>query len=96
VRSYLRYWLSLHDVEKFFAERGRAADHTTIGVGSNVTVRNLKQRLRRQLKPTNKSWRVDETYIRMQGHWCYPIGRSTPRVTPPRSAAIERSLVPHR
>ena len=24
-----------------------------------------------QLKPTNKSWRVDETYIRVQGRWCY-------------------------
>jgi transposase, IS6 family len=31
----------------------------------------LEQRLRRQLKPTNKSWRVDETYIRVQGRWCY-------------------------
>jgi transposase-like protein len=28
-------------------------------------------RLRRRLKPTNKSWRVDETYIRVQGRWCY-------------------------
>jgi transposase-like protein len=28
-------------------------------------------RLRRHLKPTNKSWRVDETYIRVQGRWCY-------------------------
>jgi transposase, IS6 family len=31
----------------------------------------LEQRLRRQLKPTNKFWRVDETYIRVQGRWCY-------------------------
>jgi IS6 family transposase len=31
----------------------------------------LEQRLRRHLKPTNKSWRVDETYIRVQGRWCY-------------------------
>ena len=31
----------------------------------------LEQRLRPQLKPTNKSWRVDETYIRVQGRWCY-------------------------
>jgi transposase-like protein len=25
----------------------------------------------RRLKPTNKSWRVDETYIRVKGRWCY-------------------------
>jgi transposase-like protein len=31
----------------------------------------LEQRLRRHLKPTNKSWRVDETYIRVKGAWCY-------------------------
>ena len=31
----------------------------------------LEQRLRRQLRPTNKSWRVDETHIRVQGRWCY-------------------------
>ena len=31
----------------------------------------LGQRLRRHLKPTNKSWRVDETYVRVKGRWCY-------------------------
>jgi DDE superfamily endonuclease len=41
------------------------------GVGCNDTVPKLEQRLRRRLKPTNKSWRVDETYIRVQGSWCY-------------------------
>jgi IS6 family transposase len=27
--------------------------------------------MRRDLKPTNKSWRVDETYISVQVRWCY-------------------------
>jgi transposase-like protein len=31
----------------------------------------LEQRIRRYPKPTNKSWRVDETYVRVQGRWCY-------------------------
>jgi hypothetical protein len=31
----------------------------------------LEQRLRQHLKPTNKSWRVDETYVRVRGRWCY-------------------------
>ena len=30
-----------------------------------------EQRLHRHLKPTNKSWCVDETYIRVRGTWCY-------------------------
>jgi len=31
----------------------------------------LEARTLRHLKPTNKSWRVDETYVRVQGRWCY-------------------------
>jgi transposase InsO family protein len=31
----------------------------------------LEQRLRRYRKATNKSWRVDETYVRVKGRWCY-------------------------
>ncbi len=31
----------------------------------------LDHRLRRRLKPTNKSWRVDEIYIKVKGRWCY-------------------------
>ena len=27
--------------------------------------------MRSRLKPTNDSWRVDETYIRVKGKWCY-------------------------
>src|SRR6202021_135177 len=71
VRWYLRYSLSLRDVEELFAEGGLAADHTTIWRWVQRYGPKLEQRLRRHLKPTNKSWRVDETYIRVQGHWCY-------------------------
>src|SRR3984957_20006498 len=41
------------------------------GDGCNVTVLNSEGDCVRQLKPTNKSWRIDETYIRVQGRWCY-------------------------
>ena len=71
VRWYLRYSLSLRDVEELFAERGLEADHTTIWRWVQRYGPELDQRLRRHLKPTNKSWRVDETYIRVQGAWCY-------------------------
>ena len=30
-----------------------------------------ERRLRRHLKPTNDSWRVDETYVRVKGKWVY-------------------------
>jgi IS6 family transposase len=68
---YLRYSLSLRDVEELFAERGMEAHHTSIWRWVQCYGPELEQRLRRQLKPTNKSWRVDETYIRVKGRWCY-------------------------
>jgi IS6 family transposase len=71
VRWYLRYSLSLRDVEELLAERGLEVDHTTIWRWVQRYGPELEQRLRRHLKPTNKSWRVDETYIRVKGRWCY-------------------------
>src|SRR6202049_1720158 len=71
VRWYLRYSLSLRDVEELLEERGLEADHTTVWRWVQRYSPELEQRLRRYLKPTNKSWRVDETYVRVKGHWCY-------------------------
>ena len=71
VRWYLRYSLSLRDVEELLEERCLEADHTTVWRWVQRYGPELQQRLRRHLKPTNKSWRVDETYIRVKGHWCY-------------------------
>jgi transposase, IS6 family len=31
----------------------------------------LNERIRRELKPTNGSWRADETYVRVAGRWTY-------------------------
>ena len=71
VRWYLRYSLSLRDVEELLEERGLKADHTTVWRWVQRYTPELEQRLRRYLKPTNKSWRVDETYVRVKGRWCY-------------------------
>jgi transposase, IS6 family len=71
VRWYLRYSLSLRDVEELLEERGLKADHTTVWRWVQCYAPKLEQRLRRYLKPTNKSWRVDETYVRVKGRWCY-------------------------
>ena len=52
-------------------ERGLGADHTTVWRWVQRYGPEMEQRMRRHLKPTNKSWRVDETYIRVKGRWCY-------------------------
>src|SRR5664280_1119213 len=71
VRWYLRYSLSLRDVEELLEERGLSIDHTTVWRWVQYYGPELEQRLRQHLNPTNKSWRVDETYVRVKGRWCY-------------------------
>jgi len=71
VRWYLRDSLSLRDVEELLAKRGLNVDHTTICRWVQYYGPELEQRLRLHLKPTNKSWRVDETYVCVKGRWCY-------------------------
>ncbi len=71
VRWYPRYSLSLRDVEALLEERGLAADRTTVWRWVERYGPELEQRMRRRLKPSNKSWRVDETYLKSKGRWCY-------------------------
>ena len=70
MRWYLRYSRSLRDVEEL-EECGLNVDHTTVWRWVQYYGPELEQRLRRYRKATNKSWRVDETYVRVKGRWCY-------------------------
>ena len=54
---YLRFSLSYRDVEELLAERGLPADHVTVWRWVQRYGPEMEQRLRRQLKPTNDSWR---------------------------------------
>ena len=68
---YLRFSLSYRNVEELLTERGLPADHTTIWRWVQCYAPELNKRCRRELKPTNRSWRVDETYVRVAGRWAY-------------------------
>ena len=71
VRWYLRYCLTLRDLEEIMAERGLRVDHSTIGRWVLRYAPELNKRIRRELRPPNRSWRVDETYVRVAGRWTY-------------------------
>jgi transposase, IS6 family len=68
---YLRFSLSYRDVEELLAERGIAVDHVTLWRWVQKYAPELEKRLRKRLKTTNDSWRVDETYVRVKGQWRY-------------------------
>ena len=71
VRWYLRYSLSYRDVQELLVERGLEIDHTTVWRWVQHYAPELEERTRPHLKSTNKSWRVDETYVRIKGRWFY-------------------------
>jgi len=71
VRRYLRYALSLRNLEEIMAERNVEVDHVTIWRWIQCYAPELSRRCRHELRKTNGSWRVDETYLRVAGKWTY-------------------------
>lgn len=71
LRWYLRYSLSYRDLEEMMAERGLSIDHTTIYRWVQCYAPTFERKCRAKLKPTNDSWRVDETYVKVKGEWMY-------------------------
>ena len=71
VRWYLRYCLTLRDLEEMMAERGIEIDHSTIGRWVLRYAPELHKRIRRDTRSPNRSWRVDETDVRVAGRWTY-------------------------
>jgi len=74
VRWYCRYGLSYRDVEEMLTERGVPVDHSTVYRWVQRYGPELDQRTRwyRQVGDWRaQSWRVDETYLRIGGRWCY-------------------------
>jgi IS6 family transposase len=71
VRWYLRYNLSFRNLVEMMEERGLSIAHTTIMRWVHQYGPQLDKRIRRHLKQTNDSWRVDETYIKVNGEWKY-------------------------
>jgi transposase-like protein len=71
VRWYLRYKLSLRDLVEMMAERGLSLVHTTIMRWVKCFTPEFVKRWNRFGIPTGRSWRVDETYLKVRGKWVY-------------------------
>src|SRR5215467_11052051 len=67
VRWYLRYPLAYEPVAELLAERGVAVHPTCIWRWVQTFAPELNKRCRPHLKTTNKSYRPDETYIKVKG-----------------------------
>ena len=71
VRWYLRYKLSFRDLVEMMAERGLSLAHTTIMRWVQRYVPEFEKRWNRFARQVGGSWRVDETYVKIKGHWVY-------------------------
>lgn len=71
VRWYVAYPLSLRHIEEVVAERGICVDHSTVHRWALKLLPVLEKAFYRDKRPVGKSWRMDETYIRVNGEWRY-------------------------
>jgi transposase-like protein len=72
VRWYCKYGIGYRELEEMMAERGVEVDHTTLYRWVQSYAPELQKRLKWYYKRSlNNSWRVDETYIKVKGKWCY-------------------------
>ena len=71
VRWYLRYALSYRDIEELLVERGIVVDHVTV----YRWVQRFTPLFIAAARPCRHSpgngWFVDETYVKIAGHWQY-------------------------
>src|ERR1051326_4777458 len=71
VRWYLRFSLSLRNVEGMMAERGLMVDHTTVWRWCQKYGPMIYHRLRGKLKYTTTTRHMDETDVRIAARWMY-------------------------
>src|SRR4051794_35786313 len=68
----LRYKLSLRDLAEMFLERGFEFTHETVREWEERFAPLITQQLRsRRRGKAGKSWYADETYVKVNGKWCY-------------------------
>ena len=69
----LRFSLSYRDVEELLAISGVMVDHVTIQRGVYKFTPLMEGTFRKRKRQIGKSWKMDETYIKMKGEWMYFI-----------------------
>jgi putative transposase len=68
---YDRYGVSYLDLEEILAEREVQVDHATLNPWVVKYATAIASEAQKRKVPTSSSWRLDETYVKVRGEWCY-------------------------
>ena len=71
IRWYAAYPLSYRHLEEMMQERGMTVDHSSINRWAIRFLPLLEKAFRKHKHAVGTSWRMDETYIRVNGAWKY-------------------------
>ena len=71
IRWYAAYPLSYRHLEEMMQERGVVVDHSSINRWAIRFLPLIEKTFRKYKRPVGSSWRMDETYIKINGQWKY-------------------------
>jgi putative transposase len=71
VRWYVAYPISYRQLEEMMGERGVAVDHSTLNRWVIKYGPEFDKQFRRYQHPVGRSWRMDETYVKIKGKCAY-------------------------
>ena len=71
VRWYIAYPISYRQLEEMMGERGVSVDHSTLNRWVIKYAPEVEKQFRRCQRPVGRSWRLDETYVKIKGKSAY-------------------------
>jgi putative transposase len=71
VRWYVAYPISYRQLEEMMGERGVTVDHSTLNRWVIKYAPEVEKQFRRCQRPVGRSWRLDETYVKIKGKSAY-------------------------
>src|ERR1700750_3083326 len=71
VRWYVAYPISYRQLEEMMGERGVSVDHSTLNRWVLKYAPEVEKQFRGRQRPVGRSWRMDETYVKIKGKSAY-------------------------